>query len=77
MSKAYHSGGMSDCICTAGQFVAQSFRRAISEYSAALVARTDVRYATSIRVHNRAIPDYSGKFLQCISCSFFTFAGKM
>jgi len=77
VSKAYHSGGTSDCVCTASWFMAQSCRRAVSEYSAALVARNDVRCTTSVRVHKRAVADYSGKFPQCISYIFFTFAGNM
>jgi hypothetical protein len=32
-----------------------------------LVARTDVRCATSVRMHKGAIADYSVKFPQCIS----------
>jgi len=67
---ACHSGGMSDCLCTAGRFVAQSRRRAVSEYSAVLVVKADMRCATSVRVHKRAVADYSGKFPRCISYIF-------
>ena len=45
-----HNGGGSDCLCTASQFVTQSCRRAVSDYSAALVARADVRCANSVWV---------------------------
>lgn len=70
MSEACHVGGTSDCLCTAGRFVVQSCRRAVSEYSAALVARADVRCATSARVHKWAVADYSGKLPWCISYIF-------
>jgi len=82
VSRACHSSGTSDCLCTAVRFMAQSCRRAISDYSAALVAGADVRCATSVRVHKRAVADYSGKFPQCISyiflhlpiaCNFFSY----
>lgn len=42
-------------------------RGAVSDYSAALVARGDARCATYVRVHKGAVADYSGKFPQCIS----------
>lgn len=70
MSEACHSSGTSDCPCTAGRFVAQSCRWAASDYSAALDARADVRCATSVRVHKRAVADHSGKFLQYIPYIF-------
>jgi hypothetical protein len=70
VSKACHNSGTSDCQCTAGQFVAQSCRRAASDYNAAVVARSDVRCATSVRVHKMAVADNSGKFPQCVSYIF-------
>lgn len=70
MSEACHSSRTSDCLCTAGRFVTKSCRRAASDCSAALVARADVRCATSVRVHKRAIADHSGKFPQYIPYIF-------
>lgn len=51
--------------CVPDWFVAQSCRMAISDYSAALVARAGVRSAPCIRAHERAISDYGGKSPQC------------
>lgn len=51
-----------DYLCTASWYAAQLCRRAISDCSAALVARSVVRCATCVGAHERAISDYSGKF---------------
>jgi hypothetical protein len=51
-----------DYLCNAGRYAAQLCRRAISDHSAALVARAGVRCATCVGAHERAISDYSGKF---------------
>ena len=47
--------------CVPGCCVAQSCRVAISDYSAALVARTGVMSVPCVGAHDRAISDYCGK----------------
>jgi len=57
-----YSGGANDYLCTASRYAAQSCRKPVSDYIAALVARAGVRCAAFVGAHERAISDYNGKF---------------
>jgi hypothetical protein len=62
LGEACHKSGVSDYLYNAGQFTAQSCKRAVVSCSAALVARAGVKCTACVEVCERAIYDYIGKF---------------